>query len=231
MERVSGSGEGASDDKSREPGKPDAEAGAGPSTAEIAMEVDTGRFASILCVRKPDEVGDGNFPSNLLSALELFAKLSLIDQGRRLRESVDAFARLLESGPPKESVSMGCAAVCWSCGYVGLPQNAGEVNQAAPASATPQRLAMAPAAVCGRCRSRDSNLVRVTRRDGTVVPWIEARDQGNMTEEEREALQRANARAAALEKNGGKAPKPNEKCPCGSLKKFKKCCGKKGRGV
>lgn len=200
----------------------------GPSTAEIAMEIDTGRFASILCVRKPDEIGDGNFPSNLLSAMELFSKLAMIDHGRRLRKSVDTFAGLLASGPPKESVSMGCAAVCWGCGYVGLPQNAGEVNQAAPASATREKLAKAPAASCGRCGDqKQTNLVRVTRRDGTVIPWIEGKDQANMSEEEREALKRANARAAALETNGGKAPKPNAKCPCGSGKKYKKCCGRR----
>ena len=119
-------------------------------------------------------------------------------------------------------------AVCWGCGYVGLPRNAGEVNQAAPASATPENLATAPVASCGRCGDRNqTNLARVTRRDGSVIPWIEGKDQANMSAEEREALKRANARAAALEKNGGKAPKPNSKCPCGSGKKYKKCCGRR----
>lgn len=196
----------------------------GLSTAEIAMEVDTGRFASILCVRKADEMQDKNFPSNLLSSLELFSKLNMIAQGRRLRACVDDFAGLLASGPPKEAVSMGCACVCWSCGHVGLPVNAGDVNRAAPASASPEKLSRAPRAICRQCQDTTTNLVRVTQRDGTVIPWIESKDVSNMSEDERRALDRAKARAAVVEKNGGKKPKPNEKCPCGSGKKYKKCC-------
>ena len=37
---------------------------------------------------------------------------------------------LLETGPPKESVSVGVACVCWSCGHVGLPRNAEAVGKA-----------------------------------------------------------------------------------------------------
>ena len=197
---------------------------AGLSTAEIAMEVDTGRFASILCVRKADELLDKNFPSNLLSGLELFSKLGMITQGRSLRACVDGFAKLLAAGPPKEAVSMGCACVCWGCGHVGLPVNAGDVSRAAPASASPERLSRAPTAICKKCQGTQTNLVRVTQRDGSVVPWIESKDTSSMSEQERTALTRAKARAAVVEKNGGKKPKPNEKCPCGSGKKFKKCC-------
>ena len=147
----------------------------------------------------------------------------MLEQARRCKECVDEFATVLREGPPKEAVSMGTAAVCWQCGHVGLPRNAAAVGDGRGAGG-------GLCAVCGRCGSdAQTNLVRVRQRGGgggsggggkSIVPWIDRKVAKGEKSKASEALT-----SGRVGRGFAKKTKPNEKCPCGSGKKFKKCCG------
>ena len=71
---------------------------------------------------------------------------------------------LVAKGPDgTSSQSMGRAAVCWQCGYVGLPKNADLGGKGS-----------AVAAKCGVCESDEqTNYVQCKQPDGSIVPWME----------------------------------------------------------
>ena len=207
------------------------------SPGQSQMVVDSSQYHSIKVVPKTDEINDGNFPPSLLAAMELFGKVKMIQQGRELQTSVETFCRLLESGPPVEAVSMGVASVCWECGHVGLPVNVADVTKLAPAKATKEELSkLEITATCSRCSGNvQTNLVRVTQPDGSMVPWIEAKsEQKKKAEDARAKMEKKDAKPDVVVGEGsdsgsgrssdGKKIKPNERCPCGSGKKYKKCC-------
>lgn len=207
------------------------------SPGQSQMVVDSSQYHSIKVVPKTDEINDGNFPPSLLAAMELFGKVKMIQQGRELQTSVETFCRLLESGPPVEAVSMGVASVCWECGHVGLPVNVAQITKLAPAKATKEELSkLEITATCSRCSGNvQTNLVRVTQPDGSMVPWIEAKsEQKKKAEDARAKMEKKDAKPDVVVGEGsdsgrssdGKKIKPNERCPCGSGKKYKKCCKK-----
>ena len=206
------------------------------SPGQSQMVVDSSQYHSIKVVPKTDEINDGNFPPSLLAAMELFGKVKMIQQGRELQTSVETFCRLLESGPPVEAVSMGVASVCWECGHVGLPVNVGAITKLfGKAKATKEELSkLEITATCSRCSGNlQTNLVRVTQPDGSMVPWIEAKsEQKKKAEDARAKMEKKDAKPDVVVGEGsdsgrssdGKKIKPNERCPCGSGKKYKKCC-------
>ena len=84
-------------------------------------------------------------------------------QAKRIKQCTDAFLELVRKGPDgTSSQSMGRAAVCWQCGYVGLPKNA---DAGGRSDAVAQ---------CGGCGCDDqTNYVKCKQPDGSVVPWME----------------------------------------------------------
>jgi hypothetical protein len=205
--------------------------------ANVQMTLDSSQYHSIKVVPKLDEINDSNFPPSLLAAMELFSKLKMLNHGRELQNSVETFCTLLESGPPVNAVSMGVACVCWTCGHCGLPLNVAETTKAAPATASKEELSkVSIAARCSKCGSDlQTNLIRVTQPDGTMIPWIESKEEQKKKAEEarKNMMEREGSNDdpnVTKVNNGGKKKhhnkkvKPNEKCPCGSGKKFKKCC-------
>lgn len=68
---------------------------------------------------------------------------------------------ILSLGPDgTKSQSLGTAAVCWGCGYVGLPKNPDAGENAI--------------AQCSGCGSNEqTNYVKVKQPQGTVIPWME----------------------------------------------------------
>jgi hypothetical protein len=198
------------------------------SATNIEMEVDSSQYHSIKIIPKTDEATDRNFPPSLLAAMELFSKLKMINHGRELQKSVETFCVLLESGPPVEAISMGVANVCWNCGHVGLPSNVAEITKAAPATASREELSKAGVvAVCSKCNNNtQTNLIRVTQPDGSMIPWIESKGETKKKAEEarKKMMEEGRTPDEVVGAKKGKKMKPNEKCHCGSGKKFKKCC-------
>lgn len=130
---------------------------------EGATSVEVGKeFAALKVVPKEDEKGDKNFPPHLHAAVELFCFVKRPECAKRLVDRVSGYLRVLREGPDgKGTNGMGQAAVCWSCGHVGLPKNTDGISKGELAR-------------CGGCGSDDqTNMVKVTQPDGTVIPWIE----------------------------------------------------------
>jgi len=211
------------------------------AAAEAGLAIDANRFVSIKVLRKADELGDANFPNSLHNGMELFQRAGMLSQARACKACVDDYAALLAEGPPTKPVSIGnTACVCWECGHVGLPRNADAVGRAMGAGASGAKAMRraaaatgAPKAVCSKCGSNvQTNFVLVEQSDGSNVPWIEhnreaAKAGSAANKKAMDALaagKDVNVGSASRGRIGGKKTKPNSKCPCGSGRKYKKCC-------
>mmetsp|Transcript_35953 Transcript_35953/g.49912 ORF Transcript_35953/g.49912 Transcript_35953/m.49912 type:complete len:228 (-) Transcript_35953:19-702(-) len=178
------------------------------------LEVDR-RYATVRVEAKADEVHDANFPPHLHAAFQLFCMTRCFNQAQQLKRDTDAFMNLLELGPSgSTSQSMGRACVCWGCGRVGLPKNP-------EGSGAPQ---------CTGCGEDDqTNFVKVLQPNGTFIPWMEEKvgPEQQAAADAAKDKEKENGEARSQPQEGGKKVKckPNEKCNCGSEKKFKKCCG------
>ena len=120
----------------------------GASSIEIGRE-----FSAFKVVPKADGEGnDANFPHHLHAAVELFCHAGMPDNARRCAEAVRRYLSILKQGPDgKNTNGMGQAAVCWSCGHVGLPKN-------------PENTSKGEDAKCGGCGSDEqTNLIKVTQ--------------------------------------------------------------------
>ena len=124
---------------------------------EVHLKVDT-RFALVKVLGEAgQEARDKNMPRNLHNAAELFLRCGMVDQAEKLQKTTSDMLDIYATNPDGSSHSMGRAAVCWECGFCGLPREAG---------------AAAPA--CGACGAGDANWLRVTReKGGEDVPWIQ----------------------------------------------------------
>ena len=184
-----------------------------------------GEYQAFKVKPKADEVSDSNFPPTLYAAVQLFVMAGLGPNAKTCCRCVDAFLAISAAGPDgKTSHRIGRPAVCWNCGHVGVPSNAEEMGEGGGGGGVPLR--------CRGCNSDEqTNEVLVKRPDGKQLPWIEAKEENSQT-----ALAAKAAAAAAVEQATltgappaaakGRRTKPNEACPCGSGKKFKKCmCG------
>ena len=144
-----------------------------------------------------------------------------------MKRCVDAFFDVLQLGPDgKTSHAVGRACLCWQCGHVGIPTNIDKCARG-----------IKVAGVCANpaCASdAATNFVRPVRPGGDVVPWIELKARASQ-----EAVKAAANQERQMEQQrGGKRDGPaqpkkasrvgrNAPCPCGSGKKYKKCCGKR----
>ena len=163
------------------------------------------RFFSITIDRKSDEMEDKNFPPHCYAAaMQLFLMCGMSDQAQKCGEIVTTYLRTLECGPDgKTSHNIGRACICWNCGHVGLPSNRKKCSKEGGYKVKPK---------CSSCKEKEqTNWIRVTSKDGKFVPFMELKSVAS-----KEAL----AAAAGAEKK----VKRNDKCPCGSGKKYKKCC-------
>ena len=86
--------------------------------------------------------------------------------------------------------------------------------------------------ICNKCgENEQTNFIEIQQPDGTKVPWIEI--AATTEESEKHAARLATVAAGAEKKADAtegaakKVPKvkPNDPCPCGGGKKYKKCCG------
>ena len=156
-------------------------------------------WAAYKIERKPDEAMDANFPPHVHAACELFLQVGAPDRASRCANAAAAYTSILLAGPDgRTQHSMGRACVCWSCGHLGLPRNAARCSR--PGSKVPGE--------CAQCGSdKETNFVAFfDETKGYVLPWIEIKGVNSGGQ-------------------GGRRVKPNEKCPCASGKKYKKCCG------
>ena len=169
------------------------------------------RFASISIDRKSDENEDKNFPPNCYAAMQLFLMCGMSDQAQRCGNIITSYLRTLEVGPDgKTSHNIGRACICWNCGHVGLPSNRKKCSKDGGYKVKPK---------CSSCKEKEqTNWIRVTSKDGKFIPFMELKSVAS-----KEAI----AAAAGAEKK----VKRNDKCPCGSGKKYKKCCLKKKTNV
>ena len=213
-----------------------------PAAGEIKAS-----FANIKVEPKKEEAEEANFPRNLHNACELFVMCNLHENALRCSTCINTYMAFLSTNPDGTSKhKMGRACVCWGCGHVGLPKN--------PQDKLPLEGVEGPLPECGNCGSKDeTNWVRPLDAKKNTLPWMQADTKGAVVDPEK--LEQAKAAldvkkneelaklVAELEKaknskfedkkgsdesisKDGKKTKPNDPCPCGNGKKFKKCgCG------
>mmetsp|Transcript_64786 Transcript_64786/g.94888 ORF Transcript_64786/g.94888 Transcript_64786/m.94888 type:complete len:226 (+) Transcript_64786:3-680(+) len=202
-------------------------------TGHSFMEIDT-RYSSFKTVRKDEELKDGNFPVDMAAAMQLFIAAGMRDNASTCKRCMDAQIKILEKGPDgKTQHRLGSGAVCWGCGYVGLPSNNHAFESGKP-------IRKGTIAVCGGCASDEqTNLVNGLNEDAkTRLPWIEVHSENSeeqqqaakkAEEAENEAIGRGNGGGVDTEIAEGDRTKGatvgrNDPCSCGSGKKSKKCC-------
>ncbi|CAJ1935634.1 unnamed protein product [Cylindrotheca closterium] len=143
------------------------------------------KYAGITVLPNGDEGNDKNFPTNLYSVAELFLRLGMVPNAVNLKTATDKLLEMYE-GPPKDSITMGQASVCFKCGHVGIGKNFDESRK------TP--------GPCANCNETNQiNWVMIKRPDGSVLPWMEAsamstEQETKLKEKEKEDL--ADRRAA-----------------------------------
>jgi hypothetical protein len=160
-----------------------------PEGAKVQLEFDA-TYANFKVERKPDEIGDKNFPGSLHNVAELFGSLRMVAHLTNLHECVEQFKRILKEGPDgKQTNGMGQAIVCFNCGFVALPKG-GDVGME-----------------CANCGEKEqTNKVVCKQKDGSIVPWIENRAKPMSEEERRKKIEADVAMARklqSLDESGG----------------------------
>lgn len=153
------------------------------------------QYAAFALERKRDETDDANFPPNLHAACELLSRVGAAGQLQQCMQCINAYLKILQQGPDGKTTQ--------SMGRACICWNCGHVGL--PFNAAKCGEGSEVPGDCKMCRNTEqTNFVRVAKPDGTIIPWIEAKTGMS---------------------GRGKRVKPNEKCPCGSGKKYKRCCG------
>jgi len=160
-----------------------------PEGAKVQLEFDA-TYANFKVERKPDEIGDKNFPGSLHNVAELFGSLRMVAHLRNLHKCVEQFKTILKEGPDgKQTNGMGQAIVCFNCGFVALPKG-GDVGME-----------------CANCGEKEqTNKVVCKQKDHSIVPWIENRAKPMSEEERRKKIEADVAMARKLQslgENGG----------------------------
>ena len=115
-------------------------------------------------------------PKDIGEAMVLFHMTGQEASATRCRECIDAVLKILGEGPDgKRNVNIGTAAICWRCGFVGIPKNVAEIGrQVADGDVSTTEVH----SVCGQCGEvEDTNTVCGKQPDGSVIPWIEFSSQ------------------------------------------------------
>jgi len=160
-----------------------------PEGAKVQLEFDA-TYANFKVERKPDEIGDKNFPGSLHNVAELFGSLRMVAHLTNLHKCVEQFKRILKEGPDgKQTNGMGQAIVCFNCGFVALPKG-GDVGME-----------------CANCGEKEQTNKAVSKqKDGSIVPWIENRAKPMSEEERRKKIEADVAMARklqSLDESGG----------------------------
>ena len=160
-----------------------------PEGAKVQLEFDA-TYANFKVERKPDEIGDKNFPGSLHNVAELFGSLRMVAHLTNLHKCVEQFKRILKEGPDgKQTNGMGQAIVCFNCGFVALPKG-GDVGME-----------------CANCGEKEqTNKVVCKQKDHSIVPWIENRAKPMSEEERRKKIEADVAMARklqSLDESGG----------------------------
>ena len=154
---------------------------------EVHLKVDP-RYALIKVIgEKGQEQRDRQMPRNLHNAAELFLRVGMVACAEKLQATTAECLDIYGANPDGAACSMGQAAVCWDCGYCGLPREGSTSEGGAPPT-------------CGSCGSTDANWLDVTReRGGKVVPWVQKRaltaDQKRARDDAARAAKRAEVEA------------------------------------
>jgi hypothetical protein len=109
-------------------------------------------------------------PKNIGDAVTLFHMTGQEDCAVKCRGCLDSCLKILGEGPDgKRNVNVGTAAVCWRCGFVGIPKNAEIIgNQDGDISTVSVNC------ICGQCgEHEDTNAICGKQPDGSIIPWIE----------------------------------------------------------
>lgn len=123
----------------------------------------------------------------------------MVPNAVNLKAATDKLFVLYE-GPPKDSIKMGQACVCWSCGHAGIPKDYDESRK------TP--------GPCVKCNETNQiNWLVIKRPDASDLPWMEAsamstEQEKKMKENEEQELAE---RRAAVEARVAAALKEREK--------------------
>merc|ERR1719446_414903 len=108
-----------------------------------------------------DEDSDEHVPRNLHNAAELFLKKGKLLAVKRLQECTMSFFKLVELQPKADTINVGHACICWTCGHCGLQREDGR----ATSQNKPGR--------CINCGDEQTNYLQCIPSNGGAAPWIE----------------------------------------------------------
>ncbi len=180
----------------------------GEVVREIHLKISP-QYATISVIPKADEVNDVNFPRNLHNAAELFLRVGMVDNAKRLKERVDAMLNTYRENPDgKKNLKIGRASVCWNCGYCGLPKGYTDSSK--------NKQNPGP---CNNCNEgTQTNWLRVTQqgvgasgsKKGAEIPWIEIAPCSDEDMQKKKEAEMA-AKRAEIEANVKKAIQERER--------------------
>lgn len=109
-------------------------------------------------------------PKDLADAMSLFVMTGQTGCAEKCKACVESTLKILGEGPDgKRNVNVGTAAICWRCGFVGVPKNANVIG-----SQTDDISSVNVPCVCSSCgEHEDTNPVCGKQPDGSIIPWIE----------------------------------------------------------
>lgn len=128
-------------------------------------------FRSFVVVKnRSDDPADPRMPRDMADAVSLFVMTGQMGCAEKSRFCVESTLAILGQGPDgKRNVNVGTAAVCWRCGFVGIPKNADVIG-----SQTGDTSTVAALCVCSGCgEHEDTNPICGKQPDGSIIPWIE----------------------------------------------------------
>jgi len=119
-------------------------------------------------VKKPDEEQEVNMPKTMIEGVILFKRTNEIKSLEKCTECLDTLLKLLAAGPDgKSQINIGHGAICWDCGYAGIPKNI----EAADDQQCVKLELLDPK--CSKCNGANVNMLECVQPNGGGFPWIE----------------------------------------------------------
>jgi len=122
--------------------------------------------------RDEEEEADERMPKTIGHAYLVLVQTGCQESADMLRGCMDRYLNMLSSGPSGNiAVNVGQACICWSCGFVGIPHNADELDDKIEQDKIKKR--MPPFALCRHCKSGDKTNYIIGNNNGDLLPFIE----------------------------------------------------------
>jgi len=138
----------------------------------VTVDVPAAYGAFEVFPRDAEEEGDERMPKTVGHAYLVMVQTGSAESAERCRNCMDRYLQILAAGPSGSLiVNVGQACLCWACGFIGLPQNADELDDQAD---EPVKKKMPPLAICKQCKSGEKTNYIIGKSGEDFLPFLEA---------------------------------------------------------